>query len=484
MKIKFKLFLSLGTILIISGVIFNILLRGILIDRMESTLKESMMQIMNSTSESVKYRVLSNPSETNEEKLISESNYLMKYISLNTKCNIQIRGNDNEILSDNTTKNFSKDIDSINSKSQKNAVAMSIKYSNSSVYGILSYPIFVDNEKLGTLTIESQYKDIYESNRDTINILTIIEISIFVLIFFTAFIIIYNILKPIERLTSAVKEVKDGNYNIEVKTKGKDEVAILSKEFIEMKDTIAKHIETIKEEKEKVERLEKHRKEFFDNVTHELKTPITGIIGYSEMLLENLIDDIEFKNRALKRINAESERINRLVLDLIAVSKGKNEIKEEMKEIAMGKLISEIMEDMSIKASKYSLNLCGDIADAIILGRENKLREVIINVIDNAIKYSKNSNIIEVNSYTEDNIYIIKVKNHSDIIEENVFKSIFDPFVKTNASLDKYSSGLGLYICKEIIEDHNGIIDIENGEIITVTIKLNVYGGNYNEKAI
>ncbi|WP_044035894.1 hypothetical protein [Clostridium bornimense] len=72
MLFKFKLFLRLGTILIISGVIFNILLRSILIDRMESTLKESMMQIMNSTSESVKYRVLSNPSKTNEE-------YIVKY---------------------------------------------------------------------------------------------------------------------------------------------------------------------------------------------------------------------------------------------------------------------------------------------------------------------------------------------------------------------------------------------------------------------
>ncbi|CDM67438.1 hypothetical protein CM240_0268 [Clostridium bornimense] len=66
----------------------------------------------------------------------------MKNISLNTECNIQIRGNDNVILSDNTTKKFSKDIDSINLKSQKNAVAMSIKYSNSNVYGILSYPIY------------------------------------------------------------------------------------------------------------------------------------------------------------------------------------------------------------------------------------------------------------------------------------------------------------------------------------------------------
>lgn len=482
MKINTKLCISLGTILIASGLAFNFAIRNILTEKMETTLEESITQIMNSVSESVKYRISSNLAETTDEKLSNEANYLLNYISLNTGCNIQIRNNSNNILSDNTNSIFKDEIDTLNNSSQNNNLIMSIKYANSSVYAILSYPIYYDSQKIGTVTIEHEYKSIYENNLETLNTLTIIEIIIFILIFLTAFIIIFNIVKPITLLTNGVKQIKDGNFNFSLNTKSNDEIGILSKEFINMKDTISTQMQTIKEEKNKVIELEKHRKEFFDNVTHELKTPLTGIIGYSEILLDDMVEDEDFKKRALLRINKESERIHQLVLDLISVSKGQNYSDEDKVKLSMKPLINEIIDDMSIKGNKYDLCFDKTIEDGFILGRENKIREVIINIIDNAIKYSYNSKTIEITAKANDDIYIITVKNGSKPIPDNIYSSIFDPFIKSNSSVDKYSSGLGLYICKEIINDHEGEIKIENGETVTVTIKLKLIRGEINEK--
>lgn len=96
-----------------------------------------------------------------------------------------------------------------------------------------------------------------------------------------------------------------------------------------MKDKIQHQIEDIKLQKSKVEKLEKSRVEFFNNVTHELKTHLTAISGYAEMLKDNVVDDMKFKERAVERIYSESERLHKLVLDLIDVSKEISCIEEE-----------------------------------------------------------------------------------------------------------------------------------------------------------
>ncbi|WP_143317002.1 HAMP domain-containing sensor histidine kinase [Clostridium sp. HBUAS56017] len=472
MKIKTKITIGIGTILLTSGIVFNLTFRNILNERMENTIKESVSQIMNSTMESVKYRNSLSSTEPNEDKLKNGADYLVSYISLNNSCNIQIRDNSNKILASNTAVEFGTEIDKNSTKALNGSAVILIKYSNSSVYGILSYPIYIDDIQLGTLTIEKEYNDIYLSNLSTINLITVSEVVIFLCIFFTALLITSTVTHPIIALTEGVKKIEEGDYNFSIKSKHNDEVGILSKEFINMKDKIKEQIQTIKEEQLKVETLEKHREEFFNNVTHELKTPLTAITGYSEMLKDDIVIDPDFKKRAVERIYVESDRAHKLVLDLITVSKGQTQISEAISEIHMKPLISEIIEDMSLKANKYSLNINYTIEDGIVLGQQNKLKQLFINIIDNAIKYSFNSNIISVNCYCKENFYFAEISNSSMGIPENVYNKIFDPFIKTNSSPDNYSSGLGLYISKQIVTSHGGNIYIINGEIVTVKIEF------------
>ena len=466
---------------------------------MEATVKESLTQLMSSTSESIKYRISLKSTQDNDSKFINESSYLVKYISLNYDCTLQIRSNDGSIIADNTENLFASQHMDLYHSSKNGSAEVYILYKENTLYGLLSYPIYINRTKLGTLNICKEYNDLYSSNNTTTNLITIIECIVFlsilsitcivfkiynielllivkVLILYisvvAATVSVYGFLSTfIVLLTKGVKRIENGDYNFHISIKGNDEVSILSKEFIIMKDQIQSQIDTINKEKEKVEILEKHRKEFFDNVTHELKTPLTAITGYAEMLKDNMIEDIAFRDRAIERIYLESQRITGMVLDLINISKGNSHITEAFIICNIKKLISDTTKDMQIKANKYNIKIEADLLDHNLLVQKNRIEQLFINLLDNAIKYSTN-NIIKISSYISDNNYIIEIINYSTPIPQNIYDNIFNPFVKTTTSYDESSSGLGLYISKEIITDHNGTISIINGDIIIVKISL------------
>ena len=411
MKIKTKLILGLGTILLSTGIMLNIAIRNILSDKLETTIKESLNQIMVSTTEAFKYRTSINISNDNSEKLKNESEYLLSYMSLHNECTAKIQDFHGNILANNTQPIFDDDLATqINKVDKTNALIM-IKYIDSSCYGILSYPIFIDSEYQGTFSMIKDYSSLNKDNLETINLITLIQIVFFIIIFTTAYFITNTVIKPIISLTAGVKKIEEGDYNFSFNTKRKDEVGILSSEFIKMKDQIKTQIQTIKEEKEKILKLEQHRKFFFDNVTHEIKTPITAITGYSEMLASNMIQDEDFNKRALNRIHSESLRINKLVLDLIEVSKGQTQSTEPFNQIKIDSIINYTIEDMNLKAAKYGLHINSTLKNGIIYGQENRLKQLFINLLDNAIKYSNNSNEIIVRSTIDGNKYIIKISN-------------------------------------------------------------------------
>jgi len=150
--------------------------------------------------------------------------------------------------------------------------------------------------------------------------------------------------------------------------------------------------------------------------------------------------------------------------------------KEEFKEVDIKKLITQICSDMNFKAKKYSLNIICDLCDGTVRVQESKIRQVIINVLDNAIKYSINGKNIYISSSIAENKYIIEVVNSSEPIVQEIYDNIFEPFVKSNTNSTEDSRGMGLFLCREILNEHNGEISIENGNEIKVKIALNILG--------
>lgn len=471
MKIRYKFIAGLIFILIVSMVVMNVAITNVLNSNMENGINNFLKQVMNSTHEYVKYTLVTNSTKDKKEALVEEGNYIIKHISLNYECKCDIRDINYKLIEGNVPEEFR----SITKKSKEivmdGKAVVDLKYKNNGVDAMLTYPIYIDNKYMGIVSIVKNYDTEYRNYKNTINIINIIELGTFIVIFIFLFLRTNKITEPITELTDAIKKLGYGDYDIYIAEHGKDEVAILAREFINMRDKIKEQIETIESEKNKVYKLEKGRKEFFNSVTHELKTPLTAISGYAELLLTGMVQDEEFDKRAIERIYSESDRLHKLVLELIDVSKGMCVIEEELKYIDIKELIIQCCNDMNIKANKYSLKIVQNISEGTVKAQQDKIRQVLINIIDNAIKYSYGGNEIYVNSYILDNKYVIEVINNSNPIPDEIFNNIFEPFIKSSND-NKDSRGLGLYLCNEIIKEHNGEITIENGSLIKVKITL------------
>ena len=479
MKIKYKFLLSILSIVLIFGIILNIAIRYILIWQMESTITNSLNHIMYSSREAIKYRLDSDEIMVGEDNLDSQGDYLSRYISANFQCTIEMRGLDGKIITDNTEVFFKETLDKGTLSAEDGAAVINLKYKDKELYGILSYPIFINKEKQGILNVVKDFSDDYKESNKMIFFITLIEGFICVFIYLYTYILTTKITKPIVALTEAVKEVGEGDYSFFIDVNGKDELSILLREFIGMKDKIKDQIETIKEEKEKVETLLKGRKSFFDNVTHEMKTPLTAISGYAEMIMEDMVQDEEFNKRAVERIYLESERLHGLIIDLIKVSKGLSYTKEEVMPIDMKVLIDETCDDMRSKAKKNSLSIINSVESGYIFGQVNRIRELVINIMDNGIKYSRNNGEVRVIGKVQDNEYVFIVESMSGYIPEEVYANIFEPFIKSNKFNEEESRGLGLYICNEIIKEHEGVINVTNGEKVIVETRILLYENEY-----
>lgn len=471
MKIRYKFITGLIFILIFSMIVMNVAITRVLSSNMENSINNFLKQVMNSTHEYVKYTVVTNSTKDKKEALVEEGNYIIKYISLNYDCKCDIRDTNYELIEGNVPEEFRCITQKSKNTVMDGKAVVDLKYKNSGVDAILTYPIYIDNKYMGIISIVKNYDTEYRNYKNTINIINIIEFGTFIIIFIFLYLRTNKITEPITELTDAIKKLGYGDYNIYIDEHGKDEVAILSKEFINMRDKIKEQIETIESEKRKVYKLEKGRREFFNSVTHELKTPLTAISGYAELLLTGMVQDKDFHKRAIERIYSESDRLHKLVLELIDVSKGMYVIKEELKDVNMKELIIQSCNDINIKANKYSLKIIQNISEGTVKVQQDKIRQVLINIIDNAIKYSCRGNEIYVNSFMLDDKYVIEVINHSDPIPNEIFNNIFEPFIKSNND-NKDSRGLGLYLCNEIIKEHEGEITIENGPLVKVKIDL------------
>lgn len=472
MKIRDKFISGLIFILIVSVIIMNVAITKVLKVNMERGVNNSLKQVMNSTHEYIRYKLLTNTSKNKEESLIEEGSYIVKYIALNYQCTVDITDMQGELIVGNMEEEFKSVVKNSNTMAMEGKGIVDLNYKDGGINAALTYPIFINDNYIGIVNIAKNFNSEYITYRNTMELINIIEGGIFAAIFIFLFLMTTKITKPITALTNAIIKLGNGDYDVPINQHGKDEVAILAREFINMKEKIREQIETIENEKDKVYKLEKGRREFFNSVTHELKTPLTAISGYAELLLTGMVEDKAFDKRAIERIYSESDRLHKLVLELIEVSKGLYVVKEEIKEVDMKKLITQSCNDMSIKASKYSLTIVQNISQGVIRAQEDRIRQVMINLIDNAIKYSVNGKEIYVNSYWVQDKYYVEVINHSNPIPEEIFKNIFEPFVKLNEVNNKESRGLGLYLCNEIVKEHGGEIIVENGDTVKVMFTL------------
>src|ERR1700730_7451493 len=245
----------------------------------------------------------------------------------------------------------------------------------------------------------------------------------------------------------------------------------------EVREDVEKWAERRNEEIELLRQNEAYRKEFLQNLAHEFKTPIFAIQGYVDTLLNGALEDEVVSKKFLENTSRNVDRLVNLMNDLDEISKlERGEQLLYKQNFVIQELIREVFDSLSITAAqkniRYSIKK-GCESPIVVFADKEKIRQVLINLVENAIKYGKLNGSIVASSYkTDEKTVLIEISDDGIGIDEEHLHRIFERFYRTDAarSRDKGGTGLGLAICKHIIEAHGQSIHVRSTPDVGTTV--------------
>ncbi|WP_294188201.1 HAMP domain-containing sensor histidine kinase [uncultured Clostridium sp.] len=334
---------------------------------------------------------------------------------------------------------------------KENKAIIDIERRSDSIIGKVSYLIYGKNKQpIGIMMLTNNYEKEYIRNENINRLVNYIFTGLFLIIIISIYFLSSKIVTPLILLKNKVSEVGKGNYPSKINITSNDEVGVLVDSFNLMS--------------EKLKKKDEQEKNIFRNITHELKSPITSISGYAQILSEDNFQDEEFKAIAIKRIVLECNRMNELVGTLLDISKQISDLEDySFKNVDLKYILNNVLQTNLIRINEKSLEIISEANDVSINGNKQYLYILLNNLVENAVNYSNNNSkiVIELKKFNENIIFSILSDGKAIPIEKK--ESIFEPFVKVdiNSKNKKNSHGLGLYICKNIVESHNGKIEVE-----------------------
>ncbi|MDG7050322.1 MAG: HAMP domain-containing protein [Nitrososphaerota archaeon] len=299
-----------------------------------------------------------------------------------------------------------------------------------------------------------------------------VDITIFVIVLYT----IRRSLNPLERITGALSRVKEGTYGEKIDYSAKDEIGELASSFNTMSETIR-----LKEEEAK--KMDTAKDEFLAMITHELKTPLVPIRGYADILLSGHLGDMTEKQKErISIIKSSAASLLQLISDLLDVQKlelGQLKMKKENTDIY--DTATKSIQTLQPQAEEDRITIVNEIGKTIIPHDSDRIIQVLTNLIKNSFKAVKpGTGIIRLSSEeTPDELKISVSDNGTGIPYERQGK-LFTKFYQADASLtrEKGGSGLGLSICKVIVEAHGGKISLQSAPNSGTTVTFSLPKGH------
>lgn len=269
-----------------------------------------------------------------------------------------------------------------------------------------------------------------------------------------------TIIEPLKTVTNAANEMAKGKFSIRIDKKYNDEVGIMADTLNYLSE------ETLKNEKLK--------NEFISSISHELRTPLTSIKGWALTLKRKEFTDEVKKAEALNIIVEESERLSLMVEDLLDLSKFQaGRITLHIDKIDISEILKNIIMEFQPRAQKSGIMLIYNTEETIFIdGDKNRLKQVFINILDNALKFTGRGGVVYIGQVEEKESITITISDNGIGISEEDLKSITKKFYKGNSK--KSGSGLGLAISNEIINLHKGdlVVSSDYGNGTKVEVKL------------
>ena len=380
-------------------------------------------------------------------------------INSNYNCYVGLYDDQNEKIDSKGNEYLERSIEKILEDS--NMKSSGIRFNkNNGFISTYVYPIYLSGEFDSSLVVQIDYTKEYSNIMNTVYNIVIFQMILMLVIIIVLNYFINRIIKPLKKLSEQMKKYGNGQEVEEIKTCSHDEIGLVTKSFNDM----------IIEKK----KLENASKIFFNNATHELKTPVTSIYAYVQILSEEDIDslDTEFKQRAYNRISLECCKLRDLVQKLLELSRGGIRKKNLKKEFSLDELVNEICDRLSDRAARIGKEFKITTEKINLYVIKEDLEQIILNLIDNALKYSKGK-VININLSISEEKFSLQIKNEIGMIPKDIRENLLDPFVKYNEFQGKReecisSSGLGLYLCSELAKKNKMTLkyDVTDNNIV------------------
>ncbi|MBV9259200.1 MAG: HAMP domain-containing histidine kinase [Ktedonobacteraceae bacterium] len=298
-------------------------------------------------------------------------------------------------------------------------------------------------------------------------------VAVLVIIF--SFLFARRLTRPLEALTVAAEQMKQGKYTQRVEVpKTQDELGRLASTFNDMANTIEADVNELRHQ-------EQARRDLTANIAHDLATPLTAIQGFSEALADEVITDAELRQETAQRIGREVQRLRRMVKDLQQMSSlesGHTQL--DLAPLDMHTLVDETLNVIRPECEQMGVTLHNEIAPETpsAFADSDRITQVLLNLLDNARRHTSTDGSISIRAYSKENVLYTQVHDTGTGIDSSDLPHIFERFYRADRSRTRTTggSGLGLSIVKAIIIAHGGNIWAESnpgqGTTITFTLPL------------
>lgn len=281
----------------------------------------------------------------------------------------------------------------------------------------------------------------------------------FVLIILICLSIAYMVIKPIRRIETTAKHIARKEFDYPIDTTRHDELGDLSRSIDRMTKELESTINNLHQEIERVQRLEVIRKEFVSNFTHEIKTPLGIINGFSELV--EIEQDEKKRNEYITIIQNETKRINELVLAMLDLSKLESQkVSLKLEEVDLLDIIGDCLDSMMYLFERKQIKVHTQLDSSMVKADRFKIEMVIDNFISNALRYTAEGK----NVYVRLDEHGFEIENEGHPIPKDDLEKIWLTFHKVDRSRNAEGTGLGLAICKAILDLHHFEYGVKNTE--------------------
>jgi len=313
------------------------------------------------------------------------------------------------------------------------------------------------NHKHYVFTYMVDVTPVYQDRVDQYYFFFKVDLAACFLFMLIMFFVSRGLTRSIDRLNKTAQVIAQGGFSERVRLKSKDEIGVLADNFNEMAAVVEDKISDL-------ERLNQQKQRFIDNFTHELKTPLTSIIGYANFMRTTKYNEELFLD-GLNVIYSEGKRLESLslkLMDLIMLQEGCF----EMEPHEFGAIVAEIRPALEIMAKEKRVHIVTDCEEGSLLVDPDLIKVLLFNLVDNAIKASAENQTVELRTFWRGSHYIVKIADQGIGIAEEHQDKIFEPFYMADKARTRSSNGagLGLSICQSVASLHHADIRIASNE--------------------